>query len=338
MPDTAVEDEFARFEAAYSGTFRPVPVEAMPRWRRHRRRGALWLGGLAAAVAAALSVNALQPGAGGERPLWTDRVVHLDGARGDLQVRFADRQHGWAVASDCGTDNVCANVVGRSTDGGRTWTRVDVAGLPDRGRPVLAVRGPDSIVFGVTSPVEDLWESTDGARTFHRPTGDVEGIFLTLPPDTLTGAGHTAWRVVREGLDTYASYSADGGTTWSVLRPALGTGATLRLSPDGRDAWAFAGNPTRVWRLRPDGAYEEPNFPITATPGAIGTLDNGGLLTMVPGRGQGIWRDGQFTLLPEPLRDAELAVALPDGAISVALHGSLIVGGEDGGWVRYVTS
>src|SRR3954468_19507634 len=134
MPDMRVEDAFARFAEEFTGSFRPVPVAAMPRWRRVRRRGGLWLGGLVAALVAAVSVNALQPGGGGgERPLIADRVVRLDGARGAMQVRFADRDHGWVLFSDCQAMSVCTSVLGRSTDGGRTWTRVQLPPLPQRG-------------------------------------------------------------------------------------------------------------------------------------------------------------------------------------------------------------
>ncbi|GAA3451983.1 WD40/YVTN/BNR-like repeat-containing protein [Dactylosporangium matsuzakiense] len=336
MPDARIADEFARFADEFTGSFRPVPVESMPRWRRHKRRAALWMGGLAAALVAALSLNALQPGAGGERPLWTDRAVHLEGAHGELNVQFADRWHGWALAGACRAGNICDYVLGRTTDGGRTWARVDLSRVPYQGRPVLAVRGPDRIIFGVTGPTDDLWESTDAGQTFHRPTGAAMDIFPALPPDTVTGADHTAWKIVREGLDSYASYSADGGATWRVLRPALGTGATLRLSPNGRDAWAFASNPTRVWRLERDAAYAEPDFPISVSPDGIGPLNGRGLLALVPGQGVGVWRGGHFAPLPRPLRDAEPSMVLPDGAIALVLDGTLIVGREEGDWIRYV--
>jgi hypothetical protein len=247
-----------------------------------------------------------------------------------MQVQFVDRAHGWVLFSDCRPGDACESFLGRSGDGGRTWTRVDTPELPERGRPGIAALGPDSLVIGVSTPDEALWQTDDGGRTYRRRTGDDRSNFFVPAP--LDGGG---WKLVHEGLDTYAWYSPDDGANWRQLRPALGAGATLRLSPDGRDAWAVAEAPTRVWRLAPGGAVAGEGFPVAVSPGTIGALNGGRLLVLVPGSGVGIWRDGHFTPLPAPLADASMARVLHDGAIELYMPDGVLIVGEGEEWVRY---
>jgi hypothetical protein len=333
-----VEDAFARFAEDFAGSFRPVPVEAMPRWRRARRRGGLWLAGLGAALAAAVSVNALQPvGGPGERPVVTDRVVRLDGGRGSMQVRFADRSHGWVLFSDCQAMSVCTSVLGRSGDGGRTWSRAELPPLPQRGQPLLVVNGPDELLIGASSPSEAWWTTSDGGRTYQKVDATAESLFARPGPETVAGADGTSWRLTHDGADTLVSYSPYAGATWRDLRPEVGADTALRRSPDGRDVWAVAGQPTRVWRLTPDGPVAEAGFPITADPVQVLSVGDGGLLILVPGPGLGVWRGGHFRPLPVQLSGALLGAVLGDGAIAlITPDGDLLLGGEHEQWVRYV--
>jgi hypothetical protein len=350
MPDRIIEDEFARFAEACTGTFRPVPVEAMPRWRRARRRGALWLGGLVAALLAALSANALQP-AGPADP--ADRVVprpvRLAGARGEMDVRFVDASHGWVLFSDCRPDDSCEHALGRTTDAGRTWTRVEPPRLPGRGRVAIWGLGPDAMMIGVVTLGGAWWQTSDGGRTYTSvPVGDIrpaEGFRpATVPlaaqstptsPARMPARDGVLWEVTHDGLSTRASYSTDRGATWRVLRAELPANGRLLVSPDGRDVWVVTDVPTQAWRLTPDGATARPDFPAAVNWQTVHAVDGGGLLTIVPGTGAGVWRDGRFTPLPAPLREAGWAIVLADGSIAVHGDDGHFVGREGGPWVHH---
>ncbi|WP_426505096.1 hypothetical protein ACPPVO_46145 [Dactylosporangium sp. McL0621] len=339
MPETTVEDEFARFADEYLGTFRPVPVEAMRTWRRTRRRGALWLAGLGAALVAALSLNALQPAVAPDRPPFTDRPVRLEGAHGTMVVRFTDRTHGWVLFDDCHPGGGCARFLGRSDDAGLTWRPVELPDLPAEGHASLMLRGADSFLVGVSDPYLAWWATVDGGRTYRAlnpqdamSTGDTDE---RPKPPTSRGP----WRLTHTGLETTVEYSPDAGRTWRAAGPNIGFGAFVRVSPDGRDAWAIAANPTRVWRLTPDGALAEPDLPIVANADTISPANGGGLVMLLPGPGVGVWRGGGFTPLPAPLADAYLAGPLDDGSIALAASdGTLVVGEAGGEWVRYTAA
>ncbi|WP_432839383.1 hypothetical protein [Dactylosporangium sp. CA-092794] len=357
MADTRVEDAFARFADEYTGSFRPVPVEAMPGWRRARRKGALWLGGLVVALVAAVSVNALQP-VGGDGPPGVrieDRPVHLDGANGYMRVQFVDAEHGWVMIGGCPAAGSCEYTMGKTADGGRSWARVDLPELPARPVSVtFQARDAGSAVLEVSEGDDDAarsaWEI--GGTGFHRIDGDPIGIAAWLsatpaPPawpavrGTVTGlaSGRSGplWAQVYDGLITRVAASRDGGRTWTVLPEEFPAQGVLRVSPDGRDAWLFTDQPTRLWRLREDGASEVPGFPTTVTAKEVNPVDGGGLLVRLPTSGLGVWREGQFEPLPEPMVHADLATVLPDGAIALVLlpGPELIVGGDRTGWVRY---
>ncbi|MER7278547.1 hypothetical protein ABT369_29315 [Dactylosporangium sp. NPDC000244] len=331
MPDTLVEDEFARFAEAFTGTFRPVPAEAMPRWRRTRRRGALWLAGLGAALVAALSLNALQPAARPAPAPFTDRVVRLEGARGEMAVGFAGRSNGWVTFNDCRAGGDCEHFLGRTTDGGLTWRRVALPELPAQGR-LVARPGPASALIGVTGSPTTVWETNDGGLTWRSIVTDGTSAIVVPPSREISGS----WKVTHDGLESHAFHSPDRGSTWRGLEPPVGAEAEVRVSADDRDAWAIAARPTRAWRLTPEGTEAEPELPAGADPSMISAVGEGGLLMLVPGRGVGVWRGGTFTPLPAPLHEAALPIVLSDGAITLSMpDGTLIVGGEHEQWVRY---
>ncbi|GAA2336530.1 hypothetical protein [Dactylosporangium salmoneum] len=345
MPDL-IEDAFARFAEEYSGTFRPLPAEALPRWRRARRRGAWWLGGLAAALAAALTANALQPAAPDNTPnRVVERTVRLPGARGTMYADFADAAHGWVVFSDCPAEYRCTATLGRTTDGGRRWAPVPLPGPPGNHYPLLSATGPDSALVVADRPdgTAVWWETTDGGRTF-RPAPDLAEPALTDWLTARRGGAYPAsahWRVEQDGLVTWASYSPDGGRSWRTLPVELPASGVLRVTHDDREAWVITSTPNRVFRLTPDAAVEVPGFPASATvamPGAVG----GGLLITLPGEGMGVWRDGRFTPFPQPLGAAAAnGRVLRDGSIALNLVGAgpvsegLAVGAEGGPWVWY---
>ncbi|MEV6932272.1 hypothetical protein AB0M46_48360 [Dactylosporangium sp. NPDC051485] len=340
MPDL-IEDAFARFAEEYSGTFRPVPVEAMPRWRRARRRGVWWLGGLAAALAAALTATALQPAAPDDTPnRVVERTVRLAGARGTMYAQFTDAAHGWVLFSDCPSEYRCTATLGRTTDGGRGWAPVALPDLPGDAYPMLDATGPDSALVGAVRRDHSAawWETTDAGRTFWAAP-DLAEPALTDWLNTRRGGADPAsahWRVEHDGLVTRASYSPDGGSTWRALPVELPARGTLRVTRDDREAWVVAELPNRVFRLTPDAAAEVPGFPAAATVSMVGAVGGGGLLVTLPGAGTGVWRDGRFTPFPPPLARAADGRVLRDGSIALHLPDEgLIVGAEGGPWIWY---
>ncbi|WP_433206529.1 WD40/YVTN/BNR-like repeat-containing protein [Dactylosporangium sp. CS-047395] len=338
MSDQTVEDEFARFAQDWAGTFRPVPVEAMRTWRRTRRRGLLWLGGLGAAIVAALTVNALQPATAPERPLVADRVVRLEGARGTMAVRFVDRDHGWVLFSDCTPGVGCARTMGRTADAGLTWTPVALpADLPALGTAQLLLQGQNTFLIGTSNPYIAWWSTEDGGRTYRQlPPESIAGVPDIVVERLGGGPPPTPWRLTPGNLDTTVAYSPDGGMTWRDLQPRIGPGAVLRVGPGG-EAWAVAGQPSRVWRLTPDGPVALESLPITVDAATISPIGDGGLIVLVPGRGVGVLRAGTFTPLPAPLTDAMLVTPLDDGTVVLMPgDGSLVVGSGRETWVRYV--
>ncbi|WP_433047221.1 WD40/YVTN/BNR-like repeat-containing protein [Dactylosporangium sp. CS-033363] len=338
MSEQTVEDEFARFAQDWAGTFRPVPVEAMGTWRRARRRGLLWLGGLGAAIVAALAVNALQPAAAPEHPPIADRVVRLEGARGTMAVRFVDRDHGWVLFDDCNLGTGCTRTMGRTTDAGLTWTPVALPpDLPTVGHAGLLVQGQNSFLIGTSDPYIAWWSTEDGGRTYRQlPPETVAGVPDVAVERLGGGPPRTPWRLTPGNLETTVAYSPDGGATWRDLQPRIGPGAVLRIGPDG-EAWAIAGQPTRVWRLTPDGPAALEDLPITVDAGTISPIGDGGLIVLVPGKGIGVLRAGAFTPLPAPLTDAMLVGPLDDGTVVLMTgDGTVVAGNGREPWVRYV--
>ncbi|HTJ34081.1 MAG TPA: hypothetical protein VL738_12700 [Dactylosporangium sp.] len=350
MPDTIVEDEFARFAEEFTGTFRPVPVEAMPRWRRARRRGAVWLGGLATALVAALSVNALQPAAPAPANLVTQRTVRLEGARGTMGLQFVDARHGWVIFSDCRADNRCDITLGRSTDGGRHWTRIEPPELPEVGRMLLVPTGKDSAFVGIGSdrypddPMPLWWETTDGGRSFQASTASaadyyVRKLYLPGPQpsgEVITlGNDQEEWKTRYDGLVTRVYYSP-GGQDWRELPAELPASGMPKVSHDGRDVWVLTEMPNRAWRLTSRDAVEMPGFPASAAIGPAQPVGNGGLVVTVPGEGTGVWRDGRFTPFAAPMVRAQMSILLDDGTLALSMQGEgLILGTEGGPWVWY---
>jgi hypothetical protein len=345
MPDTIVEDEFAHFALAYTDTFRPVPVEAMPGWRRRRRRGALWAGGLIAAVVAALVANTLQPAAPAPADQVTERTVRLDGARGTMSVGFSDARRGWVMFSDCPAEDRCDITLGRTTDAGRSWHRVAGPVLPERGRARLIPTGAESALLGVET---NWWETNDGGRSFQAlPVDRAYAVYDSyvalryLPGPgasgeaTSPGAGTERWKTVHAGLATHVYYSPDGDA-WRELPTELPAGGLLKVSQDGRDAWVLTEMPNRAWRLTPRDAVEQPGFPASAVIGLAQPVADGGLIITVPGEGAGVWRAGRLAPFPGPMARAFAAHVLDDGTLVLELPGEgTVLGALGGPWTWY---
>lgn len=159
----------------------------------------------------------------------------------------------------------------RSTDGGRSWTPIDVAGE----RPIAFLASPtDGNVFyalvgstrlAVEPPPRSLYRSDDAGRTWQlvtpriqTPTGAViENLAIGASPDLIYGSRMVSW-ICFTGSCSFAGaegyLSTDGGRTWRKSDPPAGTGAH-RATPSVSDpAVAYATNYKGLFRSADQGA------------------------------------------------------------------------------------
>jgi hypothetical protein len=280
-----VDEEFARFSAEVSGTFRPVPVASMPHWRRSRWRGRVWVAGLFAALVAAASAVALQPASSPPPPgiRIVDRPVRLAGASGAMALRFSDADHGWVLFTDCpAPGGPCTYHLGRTRDAGLSWQPVQPPPLSGTGLAVLLAVDDRMVLLGSWGAGEaaaSYWITADGGATFTRSTGpddlitahnpgpyvpfEVHGTSLVMSRTGMAGAvpdvpgelrqlaqGRSGplWAAIYDNGQTKVAWSGDAARTWQFLAPLPARGV-LAVSPDGHDAWLLTDLPTRLWRL-----------------------------------------------------------------------------------------
>ncbi|MFR9774446.1 hypothetical protein ACL02O_00085 [Micromonospora sp. MS34] len=149
MPETAIKEMFAEFEAAARETFRPPGVPAAQRRVRDRRRhrrgmlaglAALLLAGSAGGYAVAHRGDRSAPhptpsGSPSPDGKLTEREVILPGFPGRLRdLRFVDGRAGWALLDTCPAPDPaaegCRRTVARTTDAGATWRSTNVPEIP----------------------------------------------------------------------------------------------------------------------------------------------------------------------------------------------------------------
>ncbi|SBT49867.1 beta propeller repeat protein [Micromonospora auratinigra] len=197
MPDTAIEQLFAEFEATARETFRPPGVPAAQRRVRDRRRHRR---GLLAGVAALLlagSAGGYAAAHRGDRPTptptptptvspspeLTERKVAVPGVPGRLaDLRFVSGTSGWALFDTCEPFDAgardCRRTVARTTDGGRSWRRT---ALPDVPTGVVQLMPVDHQHLTVAT-VDRFLVTEDGgfSWTTHPRTAPPDSIWLTV--------------------------------------------------------------------------------------------------------------------------------------------------------------
>ncbi|MEV4510508.1 hypothetical protein AB0K00_16255 [Dactylosporangium sp. NPDC049525] len=324
MRESRVEEEFARFAEHAAGTFRPLPVDALPR-RSRRGRLRVWLAGIVVAVLAAGGGVALRP-AGPDEPEGfrvTERPVVLAGVTGPHQVRFADRRHGWVFFRNCGGGSPCVPWLGRTTDGGRTWQRVTVPEVRDDD-PVsvwyleaLDARHVSLLLAGMQKA---SWTSADAGDTWIRqdePTYEEAYADLALrSPDTdrfsvagdrlvIDGVGDVGTVPVRTGMVVRDVVRLPDGALWAKLDMAQRADETLLVfSADGA-TWQDVRHASTLARLYPSPARDDVWYrPLT---GADTPLE----LLLPPGRGGAA---------PTQPRDTDI-----DGSVVAVGRGRLLV-------------
>ncbi len=163
----------------------------------------------------------------------------------------------------------------RSTDGGNTWTRIDLD--PPNAIVSYITHGPDGTVYvgtgssfdaygnlkSVLFPGYGIYRSLDGlnaSKFEHIPsTAPAPG---SWPPNTTTDvwsavnaiAVHPSNpSVIFAGTHRGIRVSTDGGNTWTnPISPNTGICDQLKITPDGKFLYWFQGTRFYVWRNPPD--------------------------------------------------------------------------------------
>jgi photosystem II stability/assembly factor-like uncharacterized protein len=133
----------------------------------------------------------------------------------------------------------------RSTDGGRTWTHLGLAGTERIKRIVVHPRDPDvALVCAVGhawGPNEErgVFRTTDGGKTWEKvlyrnPDTGCSDLAMDPSNPRILYAGvwtfrRRAWHFTDGGGETALYQSADGGTTWRKLTAGLPSGAMARI-------------------------------------------------------------------------------------------------------------
>ncbi|MBI4538919.1 MAG: glycosyl hydrolase [Gemmatimonadetes bacterium] len=150
----------------------------------------------------------------------------------------------------------------KSTDAGKTWTRVGLEATRHVGRIVIHPRNPDIAyvaalgdVFG-PSPDRGVYRTRDGGRTWEKilyRDENTGGIDITMDPNnpqviyaSLLQERRFPWGLLTAGPGSGFFKTTDGGNTWSELseRPGLPTGMKGRTGITLSPARA-----NRVWAI-----------------------------------------------------------------------------------------
>jgi photosystem II stability/assembly factor-like uncharacterized protein len=150
----------------------------------------------------------------------------------------------------------------RSTDAGKTWSRIGLTDAGQTARIMVDPRDPDRVyvavlghVFG-PNPMRGVFRSTDGGKTWQKilfksdSAGAVDVVLDPTNPRVLYAAlwqaQRTPWDFTSGGQWSGLFKSSDGGDSWTDLTRKKG----MPAGPIGRIGVAVsAARPERVWAL-----------------------------------------------------------------------------------------
>ena len=192
--------------------------------------------------------------------IFDNQDVHSIGA---LAVAPSDPNIVWAGTGEpwIRSHISVGNGVYKSTDAGRTWTRMGLEASGRIGRFAIHPTNPDIVYVAAQGhsygpqPERGLYRTKDGGKTWERVlfvdenTGAIDVVMHPTDPNTLYAA---TWQLVirtwgREsgGPGSGIHVSKDGGTTWTRL---VGNGLPTR--PVGKISLAFArSSPNRMYAM-----------------------------------------------------------------------------------------
>jgi sortilin (neurotensin receptor 3) len=225
----------------------------------------------------------------------------------------------------------------KSSDGGKTWTKIGLADTQQIGRLLVDPRDPDRLFAAALghpygpNAERGVFRSTDGGATWRK----------VLFKDENTGAIDLAFKPGDPSV-IYAALWQTRRPPWSVYPPSNGPGGGLYKSTDGGDTWrpvVGGGFPAKTGNIglavapsRPDRVYAM----VDAPEGGLYRSDDGGTSwtrttgdRRIWGRG---WYFGNVTIEP---RDPDVVYACntalyrsrDGGKTFVPIHGA--PGGDD---------
>jgi photosystem II stability/assembly factor-like uncharacterized protein len=152
----------------------------------------------------------------------------------------------WVGTGDASSVRVAypGNGVYKSTDAGRTWQHVGLAGTQHVARIVIHPSNPDVVYVAAmgglwaTGEERGVFKTADGGRTWKKVlyvndrTGAIDLVLNRKQPDTLYAAMYDVqrrpWRLIEGGAGSGIHKTTDGGRTWKRL------GGGLPATPTGR--------------------------------------------------------------------------------------------------------
>ncbi len=173
--------------------------------------------------------------------------------------RSTDGGHTWRAAGLAGEDAMNLvragstifmgghDVFAASTDGGKSWRALQPAGLPTLDVHGLAVDPRDHKTLYAQIAMRGLYRSTDGARSFHLMSSDVNGAMMAV---AVTPAGKLVIGDMSRGIFTSTTgkhwlHTASGMVMGLAADPynanrIVATGRGIAISSNGGRSWAAA--------------------------------------------------------------------------------------------------
>jgi photosystem II stability/assembly factor-like uncharacterized protein len=156
-----------------------------------------------------------------------------------MAVSFADAQTLWGWDSG-------GRGTFRSTDGGKTWTRLEPKGIEPQIYVLAGTAEPNVVLAGTMS---GLYRSSDGGSAWEAGSGVGGGWVIAIATDPNDSKHILAF--TQRGMKA----SMDGGATWSDAGAGLAAGAeiaSLAISPTDSNV-AYAADSSRVFKTADGG-------------------------------------------------------------------------------------
>ncbi|WP_155371720.1 hypothetical protein [Catellatospora vulcania] len=240
-----LRDELGRRSALPAPSAAAV-VTAVHGLRRRRRITTAALCAVAVLATLAGTVSVLRPTASAP-PAFPPPVVGPVSLTLPPDVRFADADHGFALARSCLADS-CQLYLAATTDGGASWQRHPV---PGETFPAEQGGQVGLLVLSATTVALDAFDgtrrkfTTDGGRTWTSPPMEPQGTVAEIPDggsgEIRSNPGQPIDIVVLRPDGTSALLA-----TPPVTRPLTSMATHVQRADDGSD-WVYGGDDTRTW-------------------------------------------------------------------------------------------
>ncbi|HJT15813.1 MAG TPA: hypothetical protein VJ853_00420 [Thermoanaerobaculia bacterium] len=186
-------------------------------------------------------------------PLFDDQATSTIG---DITIAPSDPSIVWVGSGEANNrqSSSWGNGVYKSTDGGKTWTRMGLEKTMAIGRIVINPSDPNIVYVAAggnlwgPSPDRGVYKTTDGGKTWTKvlfvndDTGVSDIIMDPTSPGTLLAAAYQRRRTVfgynGSGPGSAIYKTTDGGATWKKVEKGLPWDPDAKLGPAGDDETA----------------------------------------------------------------------------------------------------